>query len=310
MDAGARDVEVPAHERVIGGHGPTHILLEVFADLFDGRHVHTVGRPLKAGVFDAQRLEGRVAGPLADTQQRAVGRGAAVKPRRYRVREDEVEVVVAVELELVVGYPELGAQVVHQLRYAARQRGFRPGQAVAHRVADADLYLHPGVFREPHEPFRERDHRAPEVGPRHVLEVAPDGLEARLGRGVYDDHEVFKNLLPVLFEFHEDVVVRDGGQNAGLLQADVFDELEVGRDGADPPRNLRVLVPAFLALFERLPVLFAVEEELGLAYDALGAAEPVQQVVDVYDVVDGVRRPGLLAVAERRIRDPDVLRWR
>ena len=182
--------------------------------------------------------------------------------------------------------------------------------AEPHRVAQADLRGE--VFRHllahPHEPLGERQHKALDVGPCDVLQMA-SRPHARLERGV--DHlavAVHALLAALELQLVEDVVVGRTGQHACLGQPRFLHQAEVALDRANPAGAFGILVSQLAAPVERGPVVLRVEEELGLPHHAVGPAEFRQQVVDVHHLVDGVRRPGLLAVAERGVGDVDVPR--
>ena len=103
------------------------------------------------------------------------------------------------------------------------------------------------------------------------------------------------------------MVVRAGDQNAGFLNAQVMHQLEVFLRRPYPAGDLREFQIQRHAFFNGLPVFFAVDEKLRLADDAVGAAQLAQQLVDVHDLVNGVRLHGLLAVPQGGVRDPDLL---
>ena len=108
-------------------------------------------------------------------------------------------------------------------------------------------------------------------------------------------------------ELVEDVVVRTGDQDAGLPEAHGLDQLKVLVARTDPACDLRVAVPPLPALFDRLPVLLVIEEELALADQAAGAAQPVKVVINGDHLLGGVGLPGLLAITEGGIGDPDLV---
>ena len=106
----------------------------------------------------------------------------------------------------------------------------------------------------------------------------------------------------------EDVIVAAGHQYARLADAQVLHQLEVLPGGADPGGDLREPIAQVHALLDGLTVLFAVDEELRLANDAVGAAKTGHQLVQIHDLLHRIGLDGLLPVAEGGIRDPDVLR--
>jgi hypothetical protein len=100
---------------------------------------------------------------------------------------------------------------------------------------------------------------------------------------------------------------RKGGEDARLLEAHLLHQGDVLLHGADPSRDLRVSEVHTAAGLDGLPVALAVEKELGLADDALFAAQAAHHPVEVGDLLDRVGRSCLLAVAEGRVGDEDLL---
>ena len=103
------------------------------------------------------------------------------------------------------------------------------------------------------------------------------------------------------------MVVGAADQNARLRDAHVRHQLEVLGGGPDPGGDLREAQAQLPALVQGLPVLLAVDEELRLADDALGAAEPAHELVEVHDLLHGEGLHGLLPVPEGGVGDPDLL---
>ena len=92
----------------------------------------------------------------------------------------------------------------------------------------------------------------------------------------------------------ENMIIGAADEDTGLRKADFLDKLEILLARADPAGNLRETVAAFEALIHCVAVLFAVQEEFALTDLALGAAEPVQIVIDLYNLFGGIRRSALL----------------
>ena len=154
------------------------------------------------------------------------------------------------------------------------------------------------------QPLGERQHEAFDIGPGHVLQVAPRpdaGFECRVDHLAVPVHAF---LAAFELEFVEDVVVRATGEHARLDKFRLLHQPEVVHAaGADPAGTLRVAMAQRAAAVKRLPVVLGIEEELRLADDPAGASQPAEKVVNRDHLVHGVRRPGLLAVAKGRVRD-------
>jgi len=109
------------------------------------------------------------------------------------------------------------------------------------------------------------------------------------------------------FEFEEDVVIGGRGQNPGLLQPHLPDQLEVLLHRPDPAGDFRIAIAPLQAFPDRLLVLIGVKEELTLLDDPVGPPQLVKQVVNVDDLLDRVRGAGLLAVPEGGAGDGRLL---
>src|SRR5207244_6360554 len=114
---------------------------------------------------------------------------------------------------------------------------------------------------------------------------------------------VSRRLASGAVHFQVDVVVGGRDQDAGLLYAGGDHGLQVIERSPHPGGHLGTA--ALLARRDRLPIEWCVGEELGLPDDR--PPQLRQQVVEMNDLVDRVRRPGLLAVPERCVRDPDFV---
>ncbi len=104
------------------------------------------------------------------------------------------------------------------------------------------------------------------------------------------------------------MVIGNGREDAGFLQARLLDQGDVIRTGPDPAGDFRIAQTEALALLHGLAVLCAVEEKLRLPDHAVRSAETAHQGIEIHDLLDGVRGPCLLAVPEGRIGDEDLLR--
>ncbi len=213
---------------------------------------------------------------------------------------------MTVPLELFRRNAAVVNERVENFRNAARQRRAGEGKPVAHGVAGPDLDRHLCLFRNLHQLLRERDDEAVEVSPCNVFEVAA-GNNALLERRGNDVEVRLERVFARHIKLEEDVIVRAGGQDPGLLEPHLLHELEVVLVRPDPAGDLRIPVAALPAEPHRFPVLLRIEEKLGLADHAVRAAHAVHEVEDVGDLLRRIRRPGLLAVAEGGVRDPDVL---
>ena len=196
-------------------------------------------------------------------------------------------------------------QAVDDAGDASRKRRAGVRNAVAHGVAGADLHGDPALAGQLHELVRKRHDEAVEIRSRDILKMAArpqSGLNA-VG---HDADVAVHRLASGQAHFPKDVVVRAADEDARLLDPQRLRELEILFGRADPRRDLRKIKPEVKAAAHGLAVLLGVHEKFCLADHAVRPAELVQQFVDVHHLVGGVRRAGLLAVAERRVGQVDV----
>src|SRR3989454_2280290 len=212
-----------------------------------------------------------------------------------------MEIIVPVPFEVFGRDPEALGEKLHQPRHTARQRGFRPGKPEAHRVAQPELDGHARLAAQLLQCRDERRDEPVQVGPGQVLQMAA-GTQAGVDHGADDPRVVLRGLTAGSVHLEVDVVVRRRQQDSRFLDAGRPDALEIVQRRAHPGRHLG---PRSLpAGGDRLAVDRGVGEELSLPEHR--PTELIQQVVEMDDLLDGVRRARLLAVAERRVRDPDV----
>ena len=171
----------------------------------------------------------------------------------------------------------------------------------------ADLDRNAVLRLQLHELECERDDEAVDVGAGDVLQVAARA-DALLKTFADDVQVVIHRFAAGHFQLQEDVVVRAGNEDAGLLHADVAHEAEVLFLRADPARDLGVLIPPLHALIHGVAVTLFIQKEFALPDQPVRAAETVEFIENVKDLFGRVRRAGLLSVAERRVGDPDLLR--
>ena len=87
----------------------------------------------------------------------------------------------------------------------------------------------------------------------------------------------------------------------------LLDELEVRGNGPNPPGHFRKLVVLFLTELYRLAVFFRIQEKLTLPDQPCSAVDLMHKVKEPGNLFRRIWRTSLLAVTERRIRNPDVL---
>ena len=214
---------------------------------------------------------------------------------------------MAVPFQIFALHAGIVLQTVDDAGDAAGQGHLRVGDTVAHGVAGPDTDGDLGLVGKLHQFIDEGHHEAVKVRTGDILQMASGhdpGVKGVLHRG-----QIVVQRLPAgHLHFLEDVVVRAGDQNAGFLDAKVMHQLEVFLCRPNPAGDLREFEVQRHALFDGLPVFFAVDEKFRLADDAVGAAQLAQQLVDVYDLDNGIRLHGLLTIPQGGVRDPDLLR--
>src|SRR5439155_400549 len=120
--------------------------------------------------------------------------------------------------------------------------------------------------------------------------------------GAHDPRVVVGGLAARAIHLEVDVVIGGRHQDAGFLDAGRLDGPQIVQRRAHPGRHLGPR--SLLTGGDRLAIDGGVGEELGLANHR--PAQLVQEVVEMDDLLDGVRSTGLLAIPKCRVRNPDV----
>ena len=307
VDAGARHVEIPADERRHRRNVVVQLLPVVFADLGDHRRVHAVHRSAQRSVLHDHRFERHVSGALPDAEQRAVDRARAVEPCRGRVGDRLIKIVVAVPFEHFARHVRIMLQTVDDARHAARQRDFGIRHAVAHRIAGANPHRDARIARHLHQLVDERHDKAVKVRARNVLQMAARH-DARLECAGNGSEILIHRLLACHLQLPEDVIVAARNEDAGFTDAEVAHKGKILFRRANPRGDLRKAQAERLTLFDRIPILLAVDEKFRLPDDPVRPAEATHQPVEVDNLAHAVRLARLLPVPKRRVRDPDLAR--
>ena len=121
-----------------------------------------------------------------------------------------------------------------------------------------------------------------------------------------------KIMLHSLFSCHlqlvKNVVVRAADKYACLFHANLFYKFKILFAGPDPAGDLRELISLLHALIYSVPVFLAVQEKFTLPDLSVGSAQSVEIIVNIYNLLCAVRRPGLLSIPECRVCDPYLIR--
>ena len=199
-----------------------------------------------------------------------------------------------------------GVKTVYNALYTARQSCAGVGYAVAQRVAGAYFYRDAAFTGELHKLACEGNDKAVEVCARDVFKVTA-GYYALLKSGA-DYGKIFVHGLAARkVHFFEDVIVGAGNQNSGFLYFHLLYELKIRRVGANPAGDLREFISLIAAQLHCAAILFGIEKEFALAYDAFRAAQLMQQGIEMGYLLCRERRTGLLTVAEGGIGYPKLL---
>src|SRR6266480_4390718 len=301
VNAGAGHVEAGAGEGVVRGQRRPQPVAEIGRRASDRGGVDAGRLAAQTGVIDDQRFEWRVTGPLAETEERTIGGGAAIEPSGDGVDFAAMEIIVPVPLEMLGRDSEALGEEAHQPRHAAGQSGFWPWKAETHRVAepelDGDARLSAKLLQRGHQ-WRDE---AVQIGARQILEVDAR-TDAGVDHGADDPRIVGGCLTARSVHLEVDVVVGGGNQDAGFLDAGRLHRPQILQRRAHPGRHLRAR--PWLAGGDCLAIDRRVGEELGLPDHR--PAQLVQQVVQMDNLLDAVGRPRLRAIAKGGVRDPDI----
>ena len=103
------------------------------------------------------------------------------------------------------------------------------------------------------------------------------------------------------------MIIGTTDQNASLLHSDLFYQLKVLLAGTDPAGNFGELVSPLHTFINSISVLLAIQEKFTGTDHSVGATQFMQIVIDLYDLLCGIRCSRLLSVSEGSICDPDIL---
>ena len=166
VDARAGHVEAGAGKGIVSRERRAEHIAEIGRRSRDRRRVEARTLTGQPDVVDHQRLQGRVAGPFAETEEGTVGGGTPIEPGRHRV-----EVIVTMPLEMLGLNAKGVGEEPHEARHPAWQRRFRPGQTEAHRVAQPELHRHPRLAAELLQGRHQWRDEAIQVGAGQVFEM-------------------------------------------------------------------------------------------------------------------------------------------
>ena len=125
----------------------------------------------------------------------------------------------------------------------------------------------------------------------------------------FDDAQIaVQGLATRLIQLQKNVVVGHRCQNACFFQPCRLDKRHILFGGADPAGNVREGKAQILALLDDFPVPAAVEKKFTLTDDTGLAAQSTDHFEEIDDLLDRVRRPGLLTVTEGGVGNENVFR--
>ena len=202
----------------------------------------------------------------------------------------------------LTGHAGLVGEGADDALHGTRQGRTGIGNAEAHCIAEADLHRHAGLLGKLHEARGKGQTEAVDIGAGDVFKVT--ARHNAPFKGALDEAQIiFHRLLPRLAQLEIEMVVRYAGQHTDFVELHVAGDAQVVLVGANPARHAREAVATGAAGFDGLAVLGGIHEEFRGLNEAALAAQLMEQVEDVGYLADGVRRAGLLAVAEGRIGD-------
>ena len=276
-------------------------------ELSDGCRIHTVECSLELCVFEYHRLSRNVAGPLSYSEDRAVDRAAAVKPCSCCIDNSLIEVIVSVPFKHLARYACILLETVDYTCNRPRHCNARIRNTESHRITEPYLGRHSRLIGHfLHRPY-ERYYESVEVRSGNILEMT-SRHDPGFKSIIYYRQIVFHCLLSCHSELVEDVIVRTACQDACLLDTHLLDYFEVFLLRTDPCRDLRELKPEILTCTDSFLIPVTVCEELSLSYYSFRSRQPGYELEYIHYLLCCIRLSRLLSVAERRVRDQDLLR--
>ncbi len=110
------------------------------------------------------------------------------------------------------------------------------------------------------------------------------------------------------FHFIKNMIVGAADQDPGLLHPNLFYQLKIFFVGANPGSHFWKLVVSLHTFIDSIAIFFTVKEKFTLPDNAILPSKAMQIIKNCHNLFSRVRCAGLLPIAERRVRNPDLLR--
>ena len=283
------------------------LFLIVLSEFRDHCRVHSVESASELCILEYHCFQRSIACTLSDAEQRAVHTARPVQPGCSRIVDSLIKIIVSVEFDQFARHTCVRHQSINNARNGSRYHC--PGEihSKSHCITDTDLHRNLIFFHQLHQFNTERDHKAIDVRTGDVFKMTSRTHSCL--HALADHRQIMvQSLLSRHFQFIKNVIIRAAHKNSRLFKPDILYKLKILFARADPAGHLRELIAFLQAFVHSIPVLFAVKEELALTDLPIRTSQSVQIIVDRHDLLRCIRCPGLLAVTERSVCNPDLIR--
>ena len=307
MDAGTREVKVLAGKRGHRWDRIIRIIFDVTCDFGNVLRMHTIHCSTKGRIFEDHCLNRHISGTFADTEQGAVDGTCAIHPGCRGIDDTFVEIIVAVPFDHIRRHAGIMLQSVDDAGNTSRQRNAGIRNTEAKGVAGSDLNRNAAFARYFHQAAGKRYDKAVKISTRNILKMAAwakSGFDT-----VANDAYVFvESLFSGKSHFMENMVIRAADEHTGFFYSDRAHQLKIFFRCPNPSGNFRKTITEFHTFFQGITVFFRIDKKFGLADHAIVAAELVKQFVQMNHLLRRIRSTRLLAIAECRVGDENVIR--
>ena len=212
---------------------------------------------------------------------------------------------MAVPFQMLAGHIGILLETVDDPRHASGQSHFGKGNPVAHGIAGPDFHGDPGLTGKAHQLIDEGHHKTVKIGAGDIFQMTAGRYPGV--KGVADRGQILLHSLTAgHFHLLEYMVIAAAHEDPRFLDAHFLDELEILTAGPDPGGDFREAKAQIHASADGFSVGLAVNKELRLADNALGAAESGHHFIEFHDLICGVRLHRLLSVTEGGVGNPDL----
>ena len=289
MDTSSCHIKILSHKRRSLRDMITNLFFVILCKLCDNGGIHTAQVSAKLCIFKYHGLQWCISGTLSDAKQRCVDTAGTVQPCSGRIADSLIKIVMSVPLDELRRNSGVHHDTINNTRYGTRNHGTRIVYTISHGIAAAYLDRDAVLLAKLHQLQAERDDITVNIGSCDILQVASH-RNAYLQAFLYNAQVMLHGLLTGHFHFIKNVVIRAAYQDTGFLHSHILYKLKILFACTDPARHLREFITSLHTFLYGVPVLFAVEEELGCTNSSFRSAQLMEIIVNPHNLFCGIRR--------------------